>query len=131
MAEKFSAIQWFLKELPRLQEDGLLDETSAVRLKEHYEERLAKKPSAKNYFLLAIGLIGGLMIAAGIILVILNNGNDLPCKDHPPARRCSPLVPVSVWSIRHRIFPDGAVRLLHQIPSADVLRRPRVFLLPE
>ena len=73
MAEKFSAIQWFLKELPRLQEDGLLDETSAVRLKEHYEERLAKKPSAKNYFLLAIGLIGGLMIAAGIILVINYN----------------------------------------------------------
>ena len=73
MAEKFSAIQWFLKELPRLQEDGLLDETSAVRLKEHYEERLAKKPSVKNYFLLAIGLIGGLMIAAGIILVINYN----------------------------------------------------------
>ena len=73
MAEKFSAIQWFLKELPHLQEDGLLDETSAVRLKEHYEERLAKKPSAKNYFLLAIGLIGGLMIAAGIILVINYN----------------------------------------------------------
>ena len=73
MAEKFSAIQWVLKELPRLQEDGLLDETSAVRLKEHYEERLAKKPSVKNYFLLAIGLIGGLMIAAGIILVINYN----------------------------------------------------------
>ncbi|MBR2426243.1 MAG: DUF2157 domain-containing protein [Lentisphaeria bacterium] len=73
MAEKFSAIQWFLKELPRLQEDGLLDETSAVRLKDHYEGRLAKKPSVKNYFLLAMGIIGGLMVAAGIILVINYN----------------------------------------------------------
>lgn len=76
MAEKHGMIRWFLSELPRLQADGVITPETADALDAHYSGRLAAD-SPRNYFLLALSIIGGLLITGGVILLIGHNWDML------------------------------------------------------
>lgn len=56
-------------ELPRLVERGVIDETSAGRIREHYGE----PAGSGRLIFLAFGSIGALLIGGGIILLIAHN----------------------------------------------------------
>lgn len=73
MAEKPSMIRWFLEELPKLRESGVITPAIEEDLKSYYTNRLAAVPSPQKYFLLALSIIGGLLITAGTILIFNYN----------------------------------------------------------
>lgn len=73
MAEKVGMIRWFLEELPKLRESGIIDSGTEDKLKLHYRERLERSPSPQKYFLLALSMIGSVLIAGGIILLFNYN----------------------------------------------------------
>ncbi len=73
MAEKAGMIRWFLEELPKLRESGVIDSGTEEKLQHHYRERLAGVPSAQKYFLLALSIVGSVLIAGGIILLFNYN----------------------------------------------------------
>ncbi len=73
MAEKAGMIRWFLAELPKLRESGVIDSGTEEKLQHHYRERLAGVPSAQKYFLLALSIVGSVLIAGGIILLFNYN----------------------------------------------------------
>jgi len=73
MTEKSGMIRWFLEELPKLREGGVIDSATEENLQKHYRERLAAAPSPQKYFLLALSIIGSVLIAGGIILLFNYN----------------------------------------------------------
>ncbi len=73
MAEKVGMIRWFLEELPKLREAGVIDSGTEEKLQKHYRERLAEAPSPQKYFLLALSIVGSVLIAGGIILLFNYN----------------------------------------------------------
>ena len=73
MAEKYHAIQWFLRELPTLKEKGLVDDLTEQNLREHYTARLSNRKGLQSYFILMMGIIGAMMLAGGAILAIAYN----------------------------------------------------------
>jgi len=73
MAEKAGMIRWFLEELPKLRESGIIDSGTEEKLQNHYRERLEKAPSPQKYFLLALSIVGSVLIAGGIILLFNYN----------------------------------------------------------
>jgi len=73
MAEKIGMIRWFLEELPKLRESGVIDSTAEESLQKHYQERIAAAPSLQKYFLLNFSIIGSVLIAGGIILLFNYN----------------------------------------------------------
>ena len=73
MAEKLGMIRWFLEELPKLRESGVIDSAAEENLQKHYRERLAAAPSPQKYFLLNFSIIGSVLIAGGIILLFNYN----------------------------------------------------------
>ncbi len=77
MTEKIGMIRWFLEELPKLREAGLIDSGTEEKLQQHYREKLAMAPSPQKYFLLALSIVGSVMIAGGIILLFNYNWDML------------------------------------------------------
>ena len=57
------SIQWFLNELPRLQNAGVIDSTAAERLREHYSGEL-KENSLRGLLFTVLGIFAALLIAA-------------------------------------------------------------------
>ena len=73
MTEKIGMIRWFLDELPKLREAGVIDSGTEENLQKHYREQLAAAPSPQRYFLLALSIVGSVLIAGGIILLFNYN----------------------------------------------------------
>lgn len=78
MAGKKTNINWLLKELPELKNDGLISEETEQTLTNHYRGELEKLPTSQKIFSLVIGIIGIVMIAAGVILFINHNWDMFP-----------------------------------------------------
>jgi len=62
-----SSIKWFLRELPELEKQGLLDETAAQKLGAYYRDRIEFTPSPR-YFAHALAVFGGVLMAGALIL---------------------------------------------------------------
>lgn len=73
MTEKIGMIRWFLEELPKLREAGVIDSGTEENLQKHYRKQLAAAPSPQKYFLLALSIVGSVLIAGGIILLFNYN----------------------------------------------------------
>lgn len=73
MTEKIGMIRWFLSELPKLREAGVINSGAEENLQKHYRELLAAAPSPQKYFLLALSIVGSVLIAGGIILLFNYN----------------------------------------------------------
>lgn len=71
------SIQWFLNELPRLQNAGVIDSTAAERLREHYSGEL-KENSLRGLLFTVLGIFAALLIAGSIILFTAHNWDALP-----------------------------------------------------
>ncbi len=69
-------IQWFLNELPQLQSSGVIDETTAEKLRGHYQKELETKPIG-NILFYTLGILGSMLIAGGIILLTAHNWDNL------------------------------------------------------
>lgn len=73
MSEK-KHVRWLLDELPRLREQQLITAETENALRLHYSARIAP---GRNYFMLALGILGTALIAAGIILIFNYNWDML------------------------------------------------------
>ena len=77
MTGKFGMFRWFLDELPKLREAGVIDSDTEENLQQYYRNRLAMAPPPQKYFLMALSIIGSVMIAGGIILLFNYNWDML------------------------------------------------------
>ena len=77
MALKSAWIRWVLEELPQLRESGIIDPETEENLKGYYQAKLQGVPKPQNYFLLAFSIIGGALIACGVILIFNYNWDML------------------------------------------------------
>ena len=66
--------RWLLDELPRLREQEIITAETENALRLHYSAKIAP---GRNYFLLALGILGTVLIAAGIILIFNYNWDML------------------------------------------------------
>ena len=66
---------WLLNQLPALVDQGILDESSAARLREHYQPHLDGKRT--NPFFVVTGILGAVLIGIGIIALYAYNWDDL------------------------------------------------------
>ena len=63
-----------LKDLPDMIATGVLDETSAQRVRDYYE---GKKGEGRNRILIVFGIIGALLMGAGVVLIIAHNWDEM------------------------------------------------------
>jgi uncharacterized membrane protein len=68
-------IQWLYDELPRLVAQGILTPDADARLRAHYGPVEPAKPA--RLAVIIFGVLGALLIGAGIILVLAHNWDDL------------------------------------------------------
>ena len=73
MSEK-KHVQWLLNELPGLRERGLIPAETETALRSYYGPKLE---GGRNYFLLALGILGLALIAGGIVLIFNYNWDML------------------------------------------------------
>ncbi|MGB0257583.1 MAG: DUF2157 domain-containing protein, partial [Coraliomargarita sp.] len=65
---------WLIKELPLLENEGVLDTTSRQRLESYYDSQ----PTAQsNWIIVAFAILGALLIGGGIILLFAHNWEEL------------------------------------------------------
>lgn len=88
MKEKY--IRPFLKDLPKLQAGGIVDEATARRLQEYYQS--SAPASARNWGLIVFGILGALLIGFGCMLLFGHNWEDLS----RPARTMLSFAPIVV-----------------------------------
>jgi len=67
-------VQWLLNELPGLRERGLIPAETETALRSYYGPKLE---GGRNYFLLALGILGLALIAGGIVLIFNYNWDML------------------------------------------------------
>jgi len=67
-------VQWLLNELPGLRERQIISAETEEALRKHYS---AKIEPGRNYFLLALGILGVALIGGGIILIFNYNWDIL------------------------------------------------------
>ena len=78
MAEKKSYLKWFLSELPQLTEKGVISGDTAAALDEYYRAKLTECSSPQKLFSLVVGIIGIVMVGAGVILFLNYNWDMFP-----------------------------------------------------
>ncbi len=96
------AIQWLYGELPRLVAQGILTPDAEARLRTHYGPVEPARPA--RLAVIIFGVLGALLIGAGIILVLAHNWEDLS----RPVRAVLSILPLAaaqglaVWTILKR-----------------------------
>jgi len=96
------AIQWLYDEVPRLVAGGVLDPASAEKLRAHYGEVAPSRPG--RLAVLIFGILGAVLIGAGIILVLGHNWDNLT----RPVRAVLSFLPLvlaqclSLWAVTRR-----------------------------
>ncbi len=101
---------WLLRELPELIAKGVLDDTTATRLRQHYAQSAADQSPGWGMILLAIGGAG--LIGLGIILIFAHNWENWT----PEIRVFLSLLPLLIGQAavgyalrtRSRIWCEGA-----------------------
>jgi len=69
------AILWLYGELPKLVRAGVLDQAAAERLHAHYGD--VRPISGMRFIVAGFAILGGLLIGAGIILLLAHNWEEL------------------------------------------------------
>ncbi|MEL6845121.1 MAG: DUF2157 domain-containing protein, partial [Bacteroidota bacterium] len=69
-------IEWLYLQLPKLQQSGVVDEATALRLREHYGP-VDPAPAYNLAFIIA-GVLGALLIGGGIIMLFAYNWDQFP-----------------------------------------------------
>lgn len=97
--DKIETINWLLNELPRLQNLGVIDADNRKRLSDHYTEILSNaEVPHQRYFAFVLGVFGGLLVAAGLIL-FFNYNWDMLRRGEQIAVSTLPLLTAAVVSI--------------------------------
>jgi len=87
------SIRWLLGELPGLVSEGVLDETTADRLRRHYPEPASM--SGSRLAVIVCALFGALLIGSGVILLLAHNWEHLG----RPARTVIAILPLLVSQV--------------------------------
>ena len=96
------AIQWLYGELPSLVSQGVLTPDSGDRLRAHYGPAEPERPA--RLAVIIFGVLGALLIGAGVILVLAHNWEDLS----RPVRAVLSFLPLvlaqgfGVWTVARR-----------------------------
>ncbi len=83
--------QWLKKELPILENEGVVSSEVAGRLKSYYDENTA---SGMHWAIIAFAVIGSLLIGSGVILLFAHNWDELS----RPARAVLSFCPLLIGS---------------------------------
>ncbi len=67
--------RWLLDEVGRWEQAGVVDDRTAARIRQLYEGQLG---SGRGLALTAFGLLGALLVGAGVLLLLAHNWADLP-----------------------------------------------------
>ena len=78
MSEKKQYRKWFLSEIPLLVEKEIITPDTGNALEKYYLSQIDKTVSPNKTFSLVLGIIGLLMVAAGIILFLNHNWDMFP-----------------------------------------------------
>jgi hypothetical protein len=95
-------VEWLFEQLPVLVDQGILPTELAASMRRHYDEELSH--DHRNWALLSFAILGGVLIAAGIILVLAHNWEQLS----RPMRAAISVMPLAAaqglaaWVIRRR-----------------------------
>lgn len=113
--------KWLQEELPKLEEQGILDSVSRGRLAEHCATQLKENVGAGvgGFFLTAMCVLGMLFITGGIVLLIAHNWSNLG-KTVQIAIGLAPLAiagALSLWTLV-RLQDDSAKALCFREASA-------------
>lgn len=76
MPQTDSHIKWLLRELPELEEKGILSSGSVTDLQSHYQAQLDTQKKFNPVFVIT-GVLGALLVGAGIISVFAYNWDNL------------------------------------------------------
>ncbi|MDD2478413.1 MAG: DUF2157 domain-containing protein [Victivallaceae bacterium] len=76
--KNYKFMEWLLKELPKLRENAVIDQTAEERLREHYQSQLNAAPSTQKYLVSVLAVFGACLICLGMILLIAFNWDMLP-----------------------------------------------------
>ncbi|MCX6996227.1 MAG: DUF2157 domain-containing protein [Kiritimatiellaeota bacterium] len=118
------SIQWLYDELPRLVAQGLLTPEADARLRAHYGPVAPARPA--RLAVIIFGVLGALLIGAGIILVLAHNWEDLS----RPVRAGLSFLPLvlaqglAAWTMCNRpqslAWREGAGALLFLMIGASI-----------
>ena len=118
------AIKWLYDELPRLVAQQVLTPEAAARLRAHYGPAEPARPA--RLAMVIFGILGALLIGAGIILVLAHNWNEIS----RPARAGLAFLPLiaaqglAAWVMRRRprslAWREGAGALLFLMIGASI-----------
>lgn len=87
------ALRWLYQELPELVGGGVISADAARKIREHYGE--VEKGGGRRIALTVCGILGAVLIGAGIILILAHNWDDLS----RPVRTMLSLAPLIVSQI--------------------------------
>lgn len=68
-------LRWLMAEIALWEHEALVDANTAARLQKRYEGQLG---SGRNLALTAFGILGALLVGAGVLLLLAHNWADLP-----------------------------------------------------
>jgi len=87
------ALRWLYEELPELVGGGIISADAERKIHEHYGE--IEKSGGRSIALTVCGILGAVLIGAGIILILAHNWDDLS----RPARTVLSLAPLIISQI--------------------------------
>ena len=70
-----STVRWLYDELPQLVRRGIIDADAAARIRDHYGP--APGSDARRLLLAVFGVLGALLVGAGVVLVLAHNWEEL------------------------------------------------------
>jgi len=84
--------QWMMKEIPLLENEGLLSPDTADRIRTYYETSTLR---GMHWAVIAFSVLGSLLISSGIILLFAHNWDELS----RPTRAVLSFVPLAIGSV--------------------------------
>jgi uncharacterized membrane protein len=128
-------IQWLYQELPDLVSKGVLPQSSADMLREHYGD--IKSVDKKWFVIILCSVLGALLIGLGIILLFGHNWEELS----RPVRAVLSLLPLMVgqalamWVVLKRptsqAFKEGTATFLSLMVGASIALISQTYNIPD
>ncbi len=128
------AVQWLYKELPELVSKGVLSQSAADQLHEHYGD--IKGVDKKWFVIILCGVLGALLIGLGIILIFGHNWEELS----RPVRTVLSLLPLMIgqalamWVVFKRpesqALKEGTATFLSLMVGASIALISQTYNIP-
>ncbi len=129
-------VQWLYGQLPELVRGGVLDEAAASRIRAHYGDVFGRASKPGAWLLAVFGVIGGALIALGIILLFAHNWDELS----RPVRAVVSFLPLlagqalTAWTLARRkdslAFREGAGTFLTLAIGACIALIAQTYQIP-